>query len=64
MSQCNTRPVGGCMLQSMAVRRSQQWLSCNIWYMGETLQGPSQKVRVQVCRGEQGCIPCLSFRCV
>jgi hypothetical protein len=33
----------------------QQRLFYNIQYMGETLQGPTQKVRVQVCRGKQGC---------
>jgi hypothetical protein len=61
MSWCNTWPIGGCMIQSMAVWRSQQWLAYSIQYMGETLQGPPLKVRVRVCRGEQGCIPCLSF---
>jgi hypothetical protein len=45
MSQCNTQPVGGCMLQSMAVWRSQQRLSYNIQYLGEILQGPIQKLR-------------------
>jgi hypothetical protein len=63
MSRCNTWPVGGCVIQSMAVQRSQQWLSCNIQHMGETLQGPTQKVRVEACRGNQGCIPCSSFCC-
>jgi hypothetical protein len=42
------------MTQSMAVRKSQQWLYYNIQHMGETLQGPTQKVKVQVCRREQG----------
>jgi hypothetical protein len=60
MSQCNIRPVGGCMIPS-AVQRSQQRLSYNIQYMGEILQGPTQKRRVQVCRGEQRCVPCSSF---
>jgi hypothetical protein len=32
--------VGGCMMQRMDVQKSQQRLSYNILYMGETLQGP------------------------
>jgi hypothetical protein len=53
MSQCNTRLVGGYMIQSIAVKRYQPRLSYNIQHMGETLQWPTQKVRVQVCRGYQ-----------
>jgi hypothetical protein len=61
MSQCNIWPASRCMIQSMAVWMSQQGLSYNIQYMGDTLQGPVQIVRVQVCRGKQGWIPGLSF---
>jgi hypothetical protein len=37
--------------------------SYNIQYMGETLQGPTLKVRDQVYRGMKGYISWLSFHC-